>query len=101
MNFCEKLLYQNCLDLWGVNSQVLICIEELNELAVILAHTQRKLKTVSREDIKTEIADVMITVEQMQILFKISEKEILERKADRLDRLLNIYKRDLARGTTK
>lgn len=54
---------------FGIASQIEVCIEECLELALILQQFKRKDKTIEPHAIHTEIADVFIMLDQMQLIF--------------------------------
>lgn len=80
----KESLYLEALDLWGINSQIDICIEEMSELIKeLLKHKRGKDNIV---DICEEIADVEITVEQMKMIFN-RNKAVERFTAEKLYRL--------------
>lgn len=73
----ERLkLYKKAIDLWGVEAQRNMAFEELGELNTILARDRRGRAT--KEEILTELADVIIMCEQMAVIlgFEDYEKEL-------------------------
>jgi ribosomal protein L37AE/L43A len=62
-------LFNQAIEFFGVDSQIDVCIEECLELALILQQLKRKDKTISPHAIYTEIADVLIMLEQMRLIF--------------------------------
>ena len=73
---------------WGLDSQVRMCIEEMSELTKALCKYMRFNKENApdevKENIKEEIADVLNTVEQMQLIF--GEKEIEKIRQEKIER---------------
>jgi len=75
----EQLQYQQeCIETFGKEAQMDICIEEMSELTKALCKLKRKMKKALpvKDDIETlhnnileEIADVYITLTQMEMLF--------------------------------
>ena len=63
----SEALCQEALDLWGIDSQVWMAIEEMAELTNALCKMKRGRN--NPEDIVTEIADVQIMMEQLQLFF--------------------------------
>ena len=60
----ERLkLYKKAIDVWGIEAQRNMVFEELGELNTVLARDRRGRAT--KEDILTELADVVIMCEQM------------------------------------
>lgn len=62
-----KDLCRRILDTYGVSTQVDKCIEEMAELTLALEHLRDGRG--SREEVITEIADVLFTASQMAVLF--------------------------------
>jgi hypothetical protein len=75
----EQLQHQQeCIETFGKEAQMDICIEEMSELTKALCKLKRKIKKALpvKDDIETlhnnileEIADVYITLTQMEMLF--------------------------------
>lgn len=92
-----KEFYKRCIDVWGVDAQIKMCIEEMSELTKELCKNWRKGKADTPEQIEhiqEEIADVQNMVDQMQMIF--GEKEVdrirlmkKERTEKRLDKEIN------------
>ena len=86
MKFEEE--YQIFLDQWGFDAQAMMCIEEMSELTKALCKYMRFNKENApnevKENIKEEIADVLNTVEQMQLIF--GEKEIEKIRQEKIER---------------
>ena len=85
--------YQRCIDVWGEDAQIKMCIEEMSELTKELCKNWRKGKHNTSEQIKNiceEIADVQNMADQMQMIFgeelvEKFRKEKIERTQKRLD----------------
>lgn len=81
---------------YGNKNQILVCIEELNELACVLAKFPRyEDEDEAREKLMDkaidEVADVMIILEHVQKIFNLTDEAISNRmlkKIERLDRWL-------------
>ena len=93
-NIKETLL--KARETYGHKNQILVCIEELNELACVLAKYPRyddegeALKSLSGLALD-EVADVMIILDHVQNIFKLSDEEIagrIEQKVERVNRWL-------------
>lgn len=79
----REKLYQQCIDKWGADDQIMMMLEEMAELANVLCKSHRGRVTV--DEITTEIADVTIMVEQLRLIFgKDNVDKEIERKLDRL-----------------
>ena len=85
--------YKRCIDVWGEDAQIKMCIEEMSELTKELCKNWRKSKKNTPEQIDNiceEIADVQNMVDQMQFIFGVDRveqfrKEKIERTQKRLD----------------
>lgn len=81
---------------YGNKNQILVCIEELNELACVLAKFPRyEDENEAREKLMDkaldEVADVIIILEHVQKIFSLTDEAIADRmlkKIERLDRWL-------------
>ena len=81
---------------YGNKNQILVCIEELNELACVLAKFPRyEDEDEAREKLMDkaldEVADVLIILEHVQKIFELTDEDIADRmmkKIERLDRWL-------------
>ena len=65
----ERDIYVRALNLWGNAAQIAIAIEELGELIVKLAKSDRRHNGSTTDEIVEEIADVEIMMSQLRILF--------------------------------
>ena len=71
------------IELWGEESQIGIAVEECGEF--LAAVNQQKRGRVSNEEVCEEIADVLITMEQVAKLYGIDTvRRKIEEKIDRL-----------------
>lgn len=82
-------LYYKAKQRFGVDHQTIICVEELSEL-------QKELTKILRGKgdymhLAEEIADVVITVEQMVQFYGIKNevKQMKQEKLDRLEKTIN------------
>lgn len=87
-----KKIFDKSRELWGLNSQILMLVEELNELAVASLHLLRanKPQDIVLHRFAEEIADVEFMLDEMKYYFKNVELIALNRiaKQRRLERLL-------------
>jgi len=87
-------MFELSLKKWGLTSQILMLVEELNELAVASLHLLRTLKdkNESLEHFAEEIADVEFMIEEMKYYFKNEQKVKLYRvmKEKKLEGLLGM-----------
>ena len=89
----NREFYQRCIDVWGEDAQIKMCIEEMSELIKELCKNWRKSNENNPEQIEhicEEIADVQNMVDQMQMIFgeemvENFRKEKIERTQKRLN----------------
>lgn len=82
----EKLVKKN-----GIKNQSMIAMEECGELIQAISKCVRSkelIPTEVRENLIEEMADVQICLEQLQVIFHISDAEILCWKEAKENRLL-------------
>lgn len=79
----SRKLYTKAIATYGKDAQITVAIEECAEL--IHALTRFKRKRVTSVIVCEEIADVLITAEQMRIIF--GAKAVDEKKKFKLERL--------------
>ena len=83
----EKLLLQKAVSVYGTIAQTDMAIEEMGELIVAINHYRRG--RVEMDAVKEEIADVMIAMKQLAIIYGESGVEIFsEKKMQRLEQRL-------------
>ena len=93
MNKENLEFYKECIDIWGVDAQIKMCIEEMSELTKEFCKYYRKGEMDCDPEIKShiceEIADVQNMIDQMQLIFGIDEVEkIREYKIERTKKRL-------------
>ena len=76
-------IYERALDIYGIESQEWVLIEECGELIDVIA--KHKRGRASDDDILTELADVHIIVEQMAMYLGL--ENFYKEKARKLQRL--------------
>lgn len=75
MNYQEVTdTYKQAIETYGVRMQKLMAIEEMSELTKEICKDFRGL--LDREHLIEEMADVMIMLDQMLLLYKISGEEV-------------------------
>ena len=67
-----KGMFDKSRELWGLDAQILMLVEELNELSVASLHLLRNLKDKEKalEHFAEEIADVQFLIDEMLYYFK-------------------------------
>lgn len=81
----NESLYRRTIMKFGEQHQILKAIEELLELAIELV--KYLVGKGDREHIIEEINDVMITNEQVLLIFKVKKEELAEERKYKLNRL--------------
>lgn len=86
----ENTIYEEALELWGIDAQINIAIEEMAELIVKLAKYGRNVNGVTRAEVAEEIADVEIMMKQMRLIFGSTlVNEFIEQKLNRIRKRLD------------
>ena len=84
-------VYKMFIDNYGVDSQMLMCIEEMSELTKELCKINRYKGTDKEkqilDNIREEIADVLNMAEQLEYYF--GEEEVERVRKEKIDRFLN------------
>lgn len=94
-----KIICEQLIEKYG-SLQVIVAIEELSELQKELCKSLRG-KT-NKENIIEEMADCIIMINQMQLYFGISDKELNQLIVYKLNRTKErLLKKDIVRKTTK
>lgn len=93
----QKKILEQCRDTYGDTAQILVSIEELNELACVLAKyprydTHTRAVTELREKALDEVSDVIIVLDHIRNILELSDQEIehrIEKKIQRVSRWLD------------
>ena len=86
MNYQEVTdTYKQAIETYGVRAQKLMAIEEMSELTKEICKDFRGL--LDREHLIEEMADVMIMLDQMLLLYKISGEEVGLMRIKKVERL--------------
>lgn len=84
-----KSIYQLAVEKWGANSQINMALEECGEFIVAINKYRRATNntdaTEANDNICDEIADVIIMMEQMQLMFGVDRVQRI--KSEKLKRL--------------
>lgn len=87
----DTKLLSKARETYGDTNQIAVCIEELSELAKVLAKYFRYDKDTAveklRQDALDEVADVYIILEHVKGIFNLRNGEINKRAEAKLDRL--------------
>ena len=77
--------YKQAIELYGEHAQKLMAIEEMSELTKEICKEFRG--KLDREHLIEEMTDVLITMDQMMIMYEISVNEIKQMREGKLERL--------------
>jgi DNA-directed RNA polymerase subunit F len=80
-------IYEQAVNKFGADHQILKAVEELNELAVALMH-YRDGKATS-EQVMNEVADVQILFEQLELIFEMESAPFVHEKLKKLEIIIN------------
>nr|DAS02362.1 MAG TPA: nucleoside triphosphate pyrophosphohydrolase [Bacteriophage sp.] len=86
MNYQEVTdTYKQAIETYGVRAQKLMAIEEMSELTKEICKDFRG--KLNREHLVEEMADVLITIEQLAIIYEISDVAIFDACYEKIERL--------------
>jgi len=94
MSLTLKEMFDKSRVAWGLESQILMLVEELNELSVASLHLLRNLKDKEQsfKNFAEEIADVEFMLDEMKYYF--SNVSLIayyrKKKEERLEKILDI-----------
>ena len=77
--------YKQAIETYGEKAQKLMAIEEMSELTKEICKGFRG--KLDREHLIEEMTDVLITMDQMMIMYEISVNEIKQMREGKLERL--------------
>ena len=77
--------YKQAIDTYGVRTQKLMAIEEMSELTKEICKDFRGL--LDREHLIEEMADVLIMLDQMLLMYKVSGEEVRLMRIKKVERL--------------
>ena len=86
MNYQEVTdTYKQAIETYGVRAQKLMAIEEMSELTKEICKDFRG--KLNREHLIEEIVDVIITIDQLMMMYEISGDEIEQMRERKFERL--------------
>ncbi len=83
----ERCLYEAAIAAYGEREQSAVAMEECSELIRAINKYHRNPKKENRENLVEEIADVLIMIEQLKIMYKVTDEQIDEAVTMKLLRL--------------
>lgn len=78
-------VYKDAIALYGPRHQLTVAIEEMSELTKEICKNNRG--NDNRDHIIEEVADVYVMLEQLEIIFNIEPREVLEVMNAKIERL--------------
>lgn len=89
----KKQVYEQLIEKFGAENQILKCVEELNELGQALCKLSGNdtNKALVIKNIIEEIADVEIMLEQIKLILNIEESDVKKMKSYKLHRTVRRY----------
>lgn len=87
----RQKLIEKVIDKNGITNQLFIAVEECSELQQAISKCYRNkelIPTEVRENLIEEMADVMICLEQLQIMYYIDDEELYAIKQKKENRLI-------------
>lgn len=89
----KKQVYEQLIEKFGVENQILKCVEELNELgqALCKVNSRDTNKALATKSVIEEIADVEIMLEQIKLILGIEESDVKKMKSYKLHRTVRRY----------
>lgn len=80
---------EECVDTWGVDTQLFMLVEECGELLQAVSKVRRNGTTEAQDNLEEEVADVLIMLYQTIYMFDLDHvQEIMDQKQDRLTKRL-------------
>ena len=98
MTSTNKMRCKSVISHYGTDKQSLKACEELAELIRSISKLRFKLSDENVENLKEEIADVEIMIEQMKHLYNVSDEEIDRIVEQKLDRTFKRIEEELKNG---
>lgn len=85
----DNKLFQECIDKWGLDSQVELAIEEIGEVIEQLGKTLSYINKyqrgrIDRDEMVEEFVDVFLMMQQMRYINKEKFDRIYEQKVNRI-----------------
>ena len=85
MSQTEKEILRKAINKWGNSVQLSMVKEELAELIVAVSHWERE--RIKKDELASEIADVLIMINQLKLMVSVSDYQIDQHRSLKLARL--------------
>lgn len=93
MNVIDEKIIEEALNKYGIEKQLLVCIEEPAELIQAISKAERYPNDEKRTDeLIEEIADVLICIEYLKMIYDIDQSNVemwINRKLKRISKRMN------------
>ena len=85
LKYSEEVTLRKVINKFGKEAQ---CRQVMEECAELIQATNKMLRNdADRENLITEISDVLLMIDQLKIMFKVKEKEIIKERFDTIEEL--------------
>ncbi len=83
--YSEEVTLRKVINKFGKEAQ---CRQVMEECAELIQATNKMLRNdADRENLITEISDVLLMTDQLKIMFKVKEKEIIKERFKTIEKL--------------
>ncbi len=86
----DRIIFELAIKEWGVESQLDMATEECAELIVAICHIKRTAKQVIRSELKGELADVSLMIEQVRSMYGITDDEMEAERETRMHKMVHL-----------
>lgn len=83
----KESIYRAAISVWGKDAQENQAIEEMAELIQAINKMRRQPSPDHLDNVDEEIADVEIMLDQLKLIYGITDQKIIEIKEKKLERL--------------
>ena len=85
LKYSEEVTLRKVINKFGKEAQ---CRQVMEECAELIQATNKMLRDdADRENLITEISDVLLMIDQLKIMFKVKEREITKEKFNTIEEL--------------
>ncbi len=85
LKYSEEVTLRKVINKFGKEAQ---CRQVMEECAELIQATNKMLRNdADRENLITEISDVLLMIDQLKIMFKVKEREITKERFDTIEKL--------------
>jgi len=83
--YSEEVILRKVINKFGKEAQ---CRQVMEECAELIQATNKMLRDdADRENLITEISDVLLMIDQLKIMFKVKEREIIKERFKTIEKL--------------